>query len=306
MVDCLLCGAPGSLETVIADAPDRLHQTPARSSVKRCRACGGGVTMPRVELRELASFYPSQYGPYVPTRGALAAVSKVVERFLGARMERTAPLRALAETHPGRALEVGAGRGDLAALLIRRGWEVTAIEPSAQACEVLAARGVDARHGTLGAVALEPVGYDVAIFNHALEHVTDPVADLMRTSVALRPGGLVLVSVPNFSSWQRRRFGSRWFHLDLPRHRVHFSTRALRSVLELAGFEPLEVVTSTTAVGLPATVQYAVAGRCVFPDGLKLRVAAAAASTLWPLSRAIDELGGGGDCLHAVARRRDA
>ena len=42
---------------------------------------------------------------------------------------------------------------------------------------------------------------------------------------ALRPGGLVLITVPNFAWWQRRRFGNRWYHLDLPRHRVHLTPK---------------------------------------------------------------------------------
>jgi 2-polyprenyl-3-methyl-5-hydroxy-6-metoxy-1,4-benzoquinol methylase len=223
---------------------------------------------------------------------------------LANRAQRSAPLNALGAVAPARALEVGAGRGDLAALLVRRGWSVTAVEPSPQACEVLTARGVEARCGTLDDVELEPEAYGVAVFNHALEHTIDPVADLTRTAAALRPGGLVLISVPHFGSWQRRRFGSRWFHLDLPRHRVHFSRQALTAVLERAGFEAVELSTSTSQVGLAASVQYAIAGRCLFPGGVKLQAAALAAAALWPVARALDLLAGDGDVLHAVARRR--
>jgi SAM-dependent methyltransferase len=298
---CPLCGATG-LQTEIKDAPDRLHATPGVSSVQRCSECGGGVTLPRVGPDELAAFYPSTYNPYVPARGALAAVSALIQRLQARRAERSAPLRALADRPPGRLLDVGAGRGDLAAHFVGRGWQVTAVEPSQQACEVLAARGIDARCGTLGDVELDPAAYDAATFNHALEHVTDPLADLELVARALAPGGLVLISVPNFGGWQRRRFGSRWFHLDLPRHRVHFSEAALRAVLERAGFEPLELSTSTSGVGLAASIQYAVAGRCLFPEGMKLRVASLAALALWPLARVFDALGGG-DVLHAVARR---
>ena len=303
ILDCPLCGAAGSLASLIEDAPDRLHGVSARASVSRCGACGGGVTFPRVGAEALGAFYPSTYNPYVPAGGALAAVSVLVQRVLGALAEHGAPLRSLRGLEPGRALEVGAGRGDLAVLLQRRGWSVTAVEPSAQACVVLEARGIEARCGTLGNVALEPGAYGAALFNHALEHTVDPVEDLAQVAAALRPGGLVLISVPHFGSWQPRRFGSRWFHLDLPRHRTHFSRRALEAVLERAGLEAVELSTATSQVGLPASVQYALAGRCLFPDGLKLQAAALAAAALWPLSRALDALAGDGDVLHAVARR---
>jgi SAM-dependent methyltransferase len=152
-------------------------------------------------------------------------------------------------------------------------------------------------------VELEQGAYDAAVFRHSLEHVSDPVAALRRAGAALRPGGLVLISVPNFGSWQRRRFASRWYHLDLPRHRVHFTAPALVSALGRAGFEAAEMTTSTTPVGLPATIQYALVGRCLFPSGLPLRVAVALSTLGWPLARAADRLAGGGDVLDAVARR---
>ncbi len=85
---------------------------------------------------------------------------------------------------------------------------------------------------------------------------------------------------------------------------MHFSRDALSAVLTRAGFEPLELSTSTSQVGLPASIQYAVAGRCLFPGGLKLQAAALAACAVWPLARVLDLLAGDGDILHAVARRR--
>ena len=184
-----------------------------------------------------------------------------------------APLRALGDRPPGRSLDVGAGRGDVSAALVARGWTATIVEPSPSGCAAALARGVDAREGTLATVALEPGAYDAAIFQHSLEHVADPVADLLLVAAALRPGGLLLVTVPNFGSWQARRFGGRWYHLDLPRHRTHFTARGLERALAQAGLEVVEQTTSTSTVGLPASVQYALAGRCLFPGGLGLRIA---------------------------------
>ncbi|MEA2295894.1 MAG: hypothetical protein QOE86_3533, partial [Solirubrobacteraceae bacterium] len=46
---------------------------------------------------------------------------------------------------------------------------------------------------------------------------------------------------PNLDSWQARLAGPRWYHLDLPRHRTHFTARGAVRLLERSGFEVLRV-----------------------------------------------------------------
>ena len=189
-------------------------------------------------------------------------------------------------------------------MLVEQGWNAVGVDPSEAACAVARTRGVDARQGTLADVALDAGGYDAAVFQHSLEHTNDASGDLAKIAAAIRPGGIVLITVPNFASWQRRRFGGRWFHLDVPRHRVHFTAAGLRKALRRAGLQVERINTSTSTVGLPATLQYALVGRCLFPGGLSLCIAAGLCVLALPLSRLADRLGGGGDQLHAVARRR--
>ena len=301
---CPCCGAELDPSPVLT-GPDRLHRSPGSFEVAACRNCGTGVTLPLLAPAELAPFYPEQYGPYDAAQGGLtASISRLIQEWQGRRALASPPLAALAGQEPGRLVDAGCGRGDLASHLTGRGWRVTGIEPSASACEAARARGIDARRGTVEDVELEAASYDAAIFRHSLEHVTEPAHALERIRDSLRPGGWVLISVPNFGCWQRRRFGSRWYHLDLPRHRVHFTESGLGHLLERTGFEPPRVTTSTSSVGLPATVQYALAGRCLFPGGLPLRIAAGLSALGWPLSRTADWIGGGGDVLDAAARRR--
>lgn len=303
MPSCPICATPLPPATIAA--PDRLHGSPGPFSVAVCEACGAGRTFPAATLEQQAAYYPAGYGPYAARPHPLVrAISWAIRLLQGRRALRSAPLDALRGRPPGRGVDVGAGRGDLAALLAGHGWAMTAVEPSPQACGVLRERGLDAREGVLSSVELEPEAYDAAVFQHSLEHVDDPVADLRRVHAALRPGGLVLVSVPHFGGWQARRFGGCWYHLDLPRHRVHFTREALARALDAAGFEVERIATSTTAVGLPASVQYRLAGRCLFPDGLRLQVAAGLCVLALPLATLLDRLGGGGDALHAVARKR--
>jgi len=203
---------------------------------------------------------------------------------------------------------VGAGRGDLGVVLSAHGWDVTGIEPSAEACAEGRRRGVEMVHGTLNDSDPEELGddYDAIVFQHALEHVVEPREDLLRARELVRSGGLLVVAVPNFDSWQRRRFGGDWFHLDLPRHRSHFTPAGLERLLVSAGFESVELTTTTTRDGIPNSLQYRLFGRRRFQAGPALYATAALSLALLPLSAAANALGGGGDELGATAARPPA
>jgi SAM-dependent methyltransferase len=281
-----------------------LHGTPGTFAVSCCESCGAGRTLPPLDDADLASLYPSDYGPYddrmsLPVR----AVSRTIRRMQARASWRGEPVRALSTRPPGRGLDVGCGRGDLAATLMGHGWRMSGVEPSPSACEVARQRGVDALCGTLATVELEDGAYDAVVFRHSLEHTGDPVRDLRRVAATLAPEGLLLITVPNFGCWQARRFAGCWYHLDLPRHRTHFTESALRHALQDAGMECLSVGTGTSAVGLPGSIQYRLLGRCVFPGGLSLRIAGGLATLTRPVARLLNRLAGGGDELHVVARR---
>jgi hypothetical protein len=83
---------------------------------------------------------------------------------------------------------------------------------------------------------LRPIA--AATFWHSLEHLEDPLAVLCDAANLMKPGGIVVVAVPNFSSVQARAGGRHWLHLDVPRHLSHFSPTSLARTLRAAGFEP--------------------------------------------------------------------
>ena len=308
-VACPACG--GTLGLPLLEARDRLYRLPGISWIACCETCGLGVTLPVIEAKRLSSLYPDAYGAYDQLPGGvLGLVSRLTHRVLAWQALHTAPLSQLAASPPGRLLDVGCGRGDLGSWLVARGWSVVGVEPSAEACSVARQRGIDARTGTLAEIEPEPHAYDVVVFRHSLEHVANPVEDLRRARAALRDGGIAIVTLPNFGCWQRSCFGSRWLHLDVPRHRVHFDARSLRAALMRAGFERADLCTASSAVGLPASIQYAIAGRCLFPSGLRLRLAIALCSLTTPFSWLTNHVATGadtlrqGDVLHAVAHTR--
>lgn len=298
---CPSCAAPLDAERL--RGVDRLHGVAGSFEVAPCESCGAGRTLPVLRDDELGGLYPQGYGPYDDHMSRpVRVISWVIRRYQAFRSWRSEPLKELRGHEPGRGLDVGCGRGDLAAMLARHGWRMSGIEPSPDACAAARSRGIDARCGTLASVDLEPHAYDAIVFRHSLEHTADPARDLRMVAAALAPDGVLLITVPNFGSWQARRFGSYWYHLDLPRHRTHFTERSLLLALEKAGLQCVRMTTTTSAVGLPGSIQYCLLGRCAFPGGLSLRIASGLAALTWPLARALDACTGAGDELHVVAR----
>jgi SAM-dependent methyltransferase len=277
-----------------------MHGVPGSWAVHQCIACGSGTTLPVASEAELPAFYPDDYAPFELPRGLVARAMALMQR---ARNQRF-PLAALAaEKSSGDLLDVGCGRGDLAASWIEAGWRVTGIEPSPQAAEVARRRGATVSVGTLSTVPLSDASTDAVVFRHSLEHVVDPRLELARVHLALRTGGRVAVLVPNWGSWQRRRFGEYWFPLELPRHRTHFTAAGLRSALEQAGFVEIEIEPGSPLITTTWSLQFRLFDRCLTESGAALLAGYAASVPIAAMTRMIDVRQHSGDFLHAVARR---
>lgn len=278
---------------------------PGRFSVLRCGTCGLGYTVPRPSPAELAAYYPDNYVPYQEPPAPTTVRQRLGARIDAARFSaglRFGAFRVLTRSQPGRLLDVGCGRGDLAGWFAQRGWSVAGVEPAEDAVRQARARGIEMHHGTLDDAPWPPGSFDAVTFNHALEHVPDPQLTLRQAAAMVRPGGLVVVSVPNFGAWQRRLFGSAWFPLDLPRHLQHFDRVSLPRMASAAGLEPCEVRTTSLVAGFLSSVQYAIRGRLFLSDVTMHR----AMHLLYPLVLLADLVFREADCLHFVGRRRES
>jgi SAM-dependent methyltransferase len=286
---------------------DRLHGTPGHFEVAVCASCGSGRTVPLVPSERLRELYPDNHNAYrLPTQPVARLLATALFEVRYRKALRTRPFRSLRSLSRGRLLDVGSGRGDLGIVLQRKGWDVVGLEPSLPACEEASRRGVRSEHGTLTSGGETSLGreFDAVIFNHSLEHVAEPLDDLVRARGLLREGGIVLVSAPNFGSWQRRRFGTYWFHLDLPRHRSHLTPVGLERLLRRAGFSELRIGTATTADGMPMSLQYRKFGHRRFDRGASRYATVAASLLAVPVTAALDRIAGGGDVVHAAAVKR--
>ena len=103
-------------------------------------------------------------------------------------------------------LDIGCASGGLLALLRPRAGHLAGLELSASAATAAAQIADHVVQGALEDPDLpfEEGSFDLVVLADVLEHLADPAAGLARAVRWCRPGGAVLVSVPNVAHWQAR------------------------------------------------------------------------------------------------------
>ena len=106
----------------------------------------------------------------------------------------------------GRVLDLGCASGGLLALLRPRAGHLAGLELSRSAAAAAAQIGDEVVQGSIEDPDLPfaPGSYDVVVLADVIEHLPRPQAALARAIGWARPGGAVVVSVPNIAHWRAR------------------------------------------------------------------------------------------------------
>jgi len=232
-------------------------------SIVRCRGCGHVYVNPRPTPQEILRYYPQDYGPHhnaaEKQASGAADASRETPVYLSRGVRATPGLRRayywLTESRdvvfpdrpgrrhpPPRVLELGCSDGDYLRQLQERGWECVGLEPAARPAERARQRGLDVHCGVLEPGMFEPASFDAVCAWHVIEHLHEPRQVLQEVARILRPGGELLLSLPNYGCWEPHVFGEYWYVNQPPIHLQHFTPRSLRRLLQNCGFEEIEIL----------------------------------------------------------------
>ncbi len=223
-------------------------------SLSRCRGCG------------LVYLYPQPTADQIAVRSATyqAAIEDVLGRVRATRVGRIG-LKMIRQTRrppgkPGEILDIGCAQGQYLAYVASLGWRGAGVELDPVSAQYAAEQlGITVRAGPAEVeLGYWPDGsFDVVTLWHVLEHLYDPARVLREVRRVLKPGGTLLLEVPNYASLWSRVFGGLWFALEPPYHRFHYQPDTLERALQAAGFSsvrvtgeasPTEIVWSLQAV----------------------------------------------------------
>jgi 2-polyprenyl-3-methyl-5-hydroxy-6-metoxy-1,4-benzoquinol methylase len=138
----------------------------------------------------------------------------------------------------GRLLEVGCAEGGFLSLASAH-FDVRGIDASEYAARAIRERfGLPAEAADIESAALPGGAFDVIVAFNVLEHLADPEAVVARLFDALKPGGVLIGSVPNAGGIVGRPAAFIGGRLDRS-HRSVFPPLVWRRVFETAGFAPV-------------------------------------------------------------------
>lgn len=152
-------------------------------------------------------------------------------------------VEAYSPQNQGVLLDMGAGTGYFAHAMQQRGWTATMVEQSAQARQFAFERfGLGASASLKEYVETTLSGsLDIITLWHVLEHL-DGLNDVMRRFYELlKPEGVLIIAVPNHSSYDARVYESDWAAYDVPRHLWHFTPKQMEMLAVKHGFRLVDM-----------------------------------------------------------------
>ena len=198
---CWVCGGAAldplftaryELSAFAQQDPPLAAYTGVAIDMRRCRGCGFAqpAELPALE-RYFDRIYDQQWADYwVEAEHHATYKDLIFDDVLDALDGRVA-------ARPRRLLDVGAHAGRLMSLARARGWDVEGVELNPRtAAQAAASTGAPVHWGSIQTFEAD-ARFDAVTIIDVLEHIPEPRAALARAAAWLRPGGAIVVKVPN-------------------------------------------------------------------------------------------------------------
>jgi SAM-dependent methyltransferase len=204
------------------------------SDVVKCLTCGLCFAVPIPTRADLGGKYGTEYFENSYSESLDSGTLRTVGESVFPRLEKY--------RSPGNLLDVGCGTGEYLAAAQEKGWRSYGVDVSPFAVRTANSRkGVRAYAGFLDETKFEKEFFDATIMIHSLEHQINPVDTLSSVYALLKPGGVILISVPNINSAVAHREGRNWQGFQPGIHFYFFGKDTLRATAMKAGFDIMEL-----------------------------------------------------------------
>ena len=248
LTKCLACNSSNfaAFEQTIA----MMHQnSPTKYNFDRCEDCGLVFLNPRMDETELGQFYTASYLPYRVEEawGKYASfVKKDQEQIDKARVQRLIKHSRLSAQ--SRILDIGCGKPTFLSSL-RKSTEANLIgldfSDEGWKNDSDSYRNIDLRTGEIADLSNEKP-MDIITMWHYLEHDYQPQQHLKQLLNYSHADTRLIIEVPNFNSYTRKKFGKHWSGYHTPRHTALYSPKNIELMLKNSGWKVDQILTYGT------------------------------------------------------------
>ncbi|MFC5270943.1 class I SAM-dependent methyltransferase [Adhaeribacter terreus] len=197
--------------------------------IVQCENCSFKFTNPRPDAESIGAYYESEdYISHSNTNKGIINKAYQVVRSIAVK-DKLELINKLAPK--GAILDYGCGTGYVLAACQKDGWKVEGFEPN-----LTANKQAEEKLGKyIEKVSLERFdeeSFEIITMWHVLEHVHTLNETFQELLSLLKPGGVMLVAVPNADSLDAQKYGENWAAYDVPRHLYHFNQATMKRFLK--------------------------------------------------------------------------
>lgn len=216
---------------------DKFYKIPKRYCLYKCRNCGLIFVNPQPNNKELAIHYPPD--KYVSFK--TSKVTKFVRLLYKIFYKENSnfflkilfwPLKKFTRPTkiiPGaKFLDVGCGSGNFLLRMKNFGMDLHGVEPGDFNQDIVKKHKLKIFKGFLHQARFPSDYFDIITMSHVIEHVSNPTDTLRELRRILKPGGALIISLPQRTALSYYIFGKYWAGFDIPRHLYTFSLNNLQ------------------------------------------------------------------------------
>lgn len=202
-----------------------------------CPSCGL-VHVANIDDQTLGRFYADECSYFEKTHFSVEApANREKYAFYGSVLREHGP-------GGGNMADIGCGRGGFVNWLAESGWQGRCcgidVDTRSLCSQTGLPHNVSFRNGNVFHLPFPDAALDLVTSFHVLEHLRDLRGVLNEAARVLRPGGHILIEVPDAERYASLPVGTAfWF--SIREHINHFTAGALRAVLNASGFRVIRV-----------------------------------------------------------------
>jgi 2-polyprenyl-3-methyl-5-hydroxy-6-metoxy-1,4-benzoquinol methylase len=202
----------------------------------KCIQCGFLYTDRPPGQQEIGKYYQSSdYISHTDSKqGLFNQVYQVVRNI--SLQHKFNLLKSSTHHKKGNLLDYGCGTGAFLKFVQDQGWSAMGMEPDDGAREKASLLLGSPVSSPSQLKELPSNSFDAITLWHVLEHVHDLHETLEAFKRLLKQNGVLVIAVPNHSSWDATYYKQYWAAYDVPRHLYHFTPETIHRLLIDKGF----------------------------------------------------------------------